>query len=243
MGRTALFGLLPAAFVAVPAVAKDTEDMHHRLVLHIDQNAPALMTMGLNNAGHVVDYYQERGEAVAIEIVTYSQGVHMLRDDTSPVKDKIRELRGRLKGLSLVACNNTMRRMHETRSNGRAIRRGAPDGIAGAGLELRAAVARRSRRMNLFERAESTLERDDFSSNRHPTLAYCLSMIFSENRYPLFGIMLSRRCLLLPSRPLAGRVAPRSGAGWGDYSRSEFAEAPPTPNPSPPFATRMGGGE
>src|SRR5215510_4214900 len=29
-----------------------------------------------------------------------------------------------------------------------------------------------------------------FSSNRHPALAYCWSMIFSENRYPLFGIML-----------------------------------------------------
>src|SRR5712672_1000410 len=34
------------------------------------------------------------------------------------------------------------------------------------------------------------LGRDDFSSNRHPALAYCWSMIFSENRYPLFGIML-----------------------------------------------------
>jgi hypothetical protein len=34
------------------------------------------------------------------------------------------------------------------------------------------------------------LERDDFSSNRHPPLPYCWSMIFSENRYPLFGIML-----------------------------------------------------
>jgi len=34
------------------------------------------------------------------------------------------------------------------------------------------------------------LERDDFSSNRHPDLSFCLSMIFSENRYPLFRIML-----------------------------------------------------
>ena len=46
---------------------------------------------------------------------------------------------------------------------------------------LEAAAARRS---------EKTLERDDFSSNRHLALAYCLSMIFSENRFPLFGIML-----------------------------------------------------
>src|SRR5712671_279672 len=32
--------------------------------------------------------------------------------------------------------------------------------------------------------------RDDFSSNRHHALCFCLSMIFSENRYPLFRIML-----------------------------------------------------
>jgi hypothetical protein len=41
--------------------------------------------------------------------------------------------------------------------------------------------------------AESArLERDDFSSNRHPALSFCLSMIFPENRYPLFRIMLYR---------------------------------------------------
>src|SRR5262249_41845562 len=36
----------------------------------------------------------------------------------------------------------------------------------------------------------SILERDDVSSNRHPTLAFCLRMIFPENRYPPFRIML-----------------------------------------------------
>src|ERR1700723_780376 len=35
-------------------------------------------------------------------------------------------------------------------------------------------------------------DRDDFSSNRHPALSFCLSMIFSENRFPLFRIMLQR---------------------------------------------------
>jgi len=37
--------------------------------------------------------------------------------------------------------------------------------------------------------APSSLERDDFSLHRHPALASCLSMIFSENRCTLFGIM------------------------------------------------------
>jgi hypothetical protein len=39
-------------------------------------------------------------------------------------------------------------------------------------------------------RAADVLEPDDFSSNRHPALSFCLSMIFSENRDPLFRIML-----------------------------------------------------
>jgi len=34
------------------------------------------------------------------------------------------------------------------------------------------------------------LERDEFRMNRYRALAYCLSMIFSENRFPLFRIML-----------------------------------------------------
>jgi hypothetical protein len=36
----------------------------------------------------------------------------------------------------------------------------------------------------------TALERDDFSSNRHHALTYSWSMIFSENRFPLFRIML-----------------------------------------------------
>jgi len=37
---------------------------------------------------------------------------------------------------------------------------------------------------------ENALKQDEFSLNRHPALALCLSMIFSENRFALFGIML-----------------------------------------------------
>jgi hypothetical protein len=39
-------------------------------------------------------------------------------------------------------------------------------------------------------RSTGQLKRDDDSSNRHHALAGCLSMIFSENRCTLFGIML-----------------------------------------------------
>ena len=41
-----------------------------------------------------------------------------------------------------------------------------------------------------IEHSFPPLERCKISSNRHPALAFCLSMIFSEKRLPLFEIML-----------------------------------------------------
>jgi hypothetical protein len=38
--------------------------------------------------------------------------------------------------------------------------------------------------------ARKSLESDPFRWNQNPDLTFCLSMIFSENRFPLFGIML-----------------------------------------------------
>src|SRR5262247_4864196 len=48
---------------------------------------------------------------------------------------------------------------------------------------------------------EQAPERDDFSSNRHLALSYAWRMIFSENRYPLFGIMLWCRRFEVPTPP------------------------------------------
>jgi hypothetical protein len=39
-------------------------------------------------------------------------------------------------------------------------------------------------------------KRDDFSSNRHHASSFCLSMICSENRDPLFRIMLGAMTFL-----------------------------------------------
>jgi hypothetical protein len=52
-------------------------------------------------------------------------------------------------------------------------------------------AARQFRRGVRRRLADNTgLERHDFSSNRHPALSFCSRMIFSENRYPLFRVML-----------------------------------------------------
>jgi intracellular sulfur oxidation DsrE/DsrF family protein len=68
----------------------------HRLVLQVNTNDPAMMNLALNNATNVEQYYKNLGEKVEIEVVTFGPGLHMLRDDTSP-----------------VACGNTQDNMHK----------------------------------------------------------------------------------------------------------------------------------
>src|SRR5713101_438996 len=54
--------------------------------------------------------------------------------------------------------------------------------------------------------SKSVLERDDFSSNRHPALAYCWSMIFSENRSHFSGSC-PNMAVLVGRKPVDRRYA------------------------------------
>jgi intracellular sulfur oxidation DsrE/DsrF family protein len=111
-----MFGLVAAAFAAAPAVvrqAKAAGEKQHRLAIHVDQSDIAQMNLALGNASNVFEHYKSRGEEVEIEIVTYSQGLHMLREDTSPVKERIKALREKMPNVTFSACDNTRRRMEK----------------------------------------------------------------------------------------------------------------------------------
>jgi intracellular sulfur oxidation DsrE/DsrF family protein len=100
----------PAAkILKLPAVDKKL----HRLVLQVDANEPAMMNLALNNATNVAQYYKDRGEKVAIEVVTFGPGLHMLRDDTSPVKARIKAIKESTPAISFKACGNTQENMHK----------------------------------------------------------------------------------------------------------------------------------
>ena len=58
----------------------------------------------------MIEHFKSRGEDVEIEIVTYAQGLHMLRADSSPVKERIKELREKMPKVVVSACDNTKRR-------------------------------------------------------------------------------------------------------------------------------------
>jgi intracellular sulfur oxidation DsrE/DsrF family protein len=110
--RTAMM-LIVLLFIAAPALAHEAKPLTmalakakpketakskpsakpHRIVIHVDQNDPAVMNLALNNATNLIDYYRSKGQDVSVDIVTYGPGLNMLRTDTSPVQDRVERLK------------------------------------------------------------------------------------------------------------------------------------------------------
>ncbi len=85
----------------------------HRIVFHVDENDPQKMNITLNNAANVNRYYQDKGEEVEMEIVTYGPGLMMLHAKKSPVKERIASFAQNFDNVSFKACANTMKKMQK----------------------------------------------------------------------------------------------------------------------------------
>lgn len=114
MQRRSLFaavaGLVVAPLAWRPAAAAAPEASHsagHKVAIHVDVNDSAVMNMVLNNVSNLSSTYAGASETFAVEVVAYGPGLHMLRDDTSPVKDRIKLMAGSVPGIAFSACHNT----------------------------------------------------------------------------------------------------------------------------------------
>jgi len=109
----AIAAALMLTFMASPGAAADKKE--HRVSIQVDQNDPALMNLALNNANNIMEQYKSQGETVQIEIVTYGPGLHMLRADTSPVQDRIKQTIDASfpSSVKFMACNNTKQGMEK----------------------------------------------------------------------------------------------------------------------------------
>jgi intracellular sulfur oxidation DsrE/DsrF family protein len=110
-----MLGFVAAAFMlgvvsTAPAIAGERQI---KVAIHVDENDKFKMNMALNNAANVYKYYKAKGESVEVRIVAYGPGLHMLRKDTSPVKDRIAKMSLEQEGLSFAACGNTHRKMSQ----------------------------------------------------------------------------------------------------------------------------------
>jgi len=84
--RLATIAVLSLA-IATSAFAASAKPRH--IAIQVDQNDPQVMNLVLNNATNVIEYYRAKKQDVDIDIVAYGPGLHMLRADTSPVRDRI----------------------------------------------------------------------------------------------------------------------------------------------------------
>lgn len=104
-----------AAMLSVAGNAQAEAGKPHRIVIQVDQSDPEVMNLALNNARNILDFYRSKNEDVDIEIVAYGPGLHMLRDDTSPVKDRIKQLAAVSfpSKIAFDACDNTKQGMEK----------------------------------------------------------------------------------------------------------------------------------
>ncbi|MBD3786883.1 MAG: DsrE family protein [Sphingomonadales bacterium] len=92
-----------AMMTALPGLAEPA-----RVAIHVDEDTVSVMNMALNNAANIEKHYADKGEEVVVEIVTYGPGLNMLREDVSPVKDRIAEMALQYENLTFSACLNTV---------------------------------------------------------------------------------------------------------------------------------------
>jgi intracellular sulfur oxidation DsrE/DsrF family protein len=116
--RLATIAVLSLA-IATSASAATVKPRH--IAIQIDQNDPQVMNLVLNNATNVLEYYRAKKQDVDIDIVAYGPGLHMLRADTSPVRDRIKRLKDMAfpSKVQFSACNNTKQGMEK--AEGRAV--------------------------------------------------------------------------------------------------------------------------
>ena len=101
---------MASARMVEPSTAKIK---NHRLILQVNTSDPAAMNLALNNAMNVTQYYKDRGEKVKVEVITFGPGLHMLREDTSPVKARIETMALSAPEVSFKACGNTQENMRK----------------------------------------------------------------------------------------------------------------------------------
>ncbi len=105
--------VLASLILGSGALAADTKTEQsaklHRVLIQVDQNDPDVMNLALNNATNIIEYYRAKGKDVAVDVVTYGPGLNMLRADTSPVQDRIKQLKNVAfpSTIQFSACNIT----------------------------------------------------------------------------------------------------------------------------------------
>jgi hypothetical protein len=91
----------------------------HRISLQISSSDPAVMNLALTNIVNIARHYEGTGESVAIDLTAFGPGYTLVRADTSPVRERIAQIKARYPFVRLSACQNARRAVAE--AEGKAV--------------------------------------------------------------------------------------------------------------------------
>ncbi|SRR5579875_377308 len=108
-------GAAPLALLASsPATAAEmTAGKTHKVAFQVSENNADAMNLTLNNVVNLTQFYSENGASWKIEVVAYGPGLHMFRADDSPVKERLKSIKGSIPDVIFSACNNTLQGMEK----------------------------------------------------------------------------------------------------------------------------------
>jgi intracellular sulfur oxidation DsrE/DsrF family protein len=89
------------------------KDQPVKISVQVSDNDPRALNLALNNVRNALEFYASQKKTASIEVVAYGPGLHMLRSDTSPVKDRVAEMSLAYPNLTFSACRNTMQNMQK----------------------------------------------------------------------------------------------------------------------------------
>ena len=98
--------MIPVFFAGMHVASSQGTPKLHRYVIQVSRDDVEGMNLALGNAVNAKKLYDSRGEQFQVEIVAYGPGITMLREDKSPVKERIEEAKKAIPNLVLSMCGN-----------------------------------------------------------------------------------------------------------------------------------------
>lgn len=94
-------------------VSGDLRDSNspRKVVMHVNFADAEQLNSVLNNVENIYDFYDARAIEVEIHVVCHGPGLNMLREDISPVKERLIAVDDKIQKLTFVACSNTIDRV------------------------------------------------------------------------------------------------------------------------------------
>lgn len=118
VGLLAIVGMGAVAVGQTPPATTATA-AKHKVAIQVNENRPEVMTLALNNVQNILAYYKGKNETVDVQVVAFGPGLHMMRSDSSPVKQRIATMALEHSNLSFAACANT--RANQAKAEGRDV--------------------------------------------------------------------------------------------------------------------------